>query len=171
MLITVCSTKRGYTANWFEFTDEHVQYTHQFRVFRLLLVNLCIQHMFTLVLVSDLWFVLSLLLLVKFSSSLELLYNKHFQYDWYQILYFHKISTNWKYLFMDYILRMFNNIRQFKKIGRRKIAALIQTHSIGRLNKYRLANLSGASCDLVPSAVMFHIEWQVKGLPTYLVHG
>ena len=36
---------------------------------------------------------------------------------------------------------------------------------------YRLVNLSRAPWDLVPSEARDHIEWRVKGLPTYLVHG
>ena len=36
---------------------------------------------------------------------------------------------------------------------------------------YRLVNLSWAPWDLVPSEARYHIEWRVKGLTTYLVHG
>ena len=36
---------------------------------------------------------------------------------------------------------------------------------------YRLVNLSRAPWDLVPSEGRDHIEWRVKGLPTYLVYG
>ena len=36
---------------------------------------------------------------------------------------------------------------------------------------YRLINLSRAPWDLVPSKARENIEWRVKGLPTYLVHG
>ena len=39
------------------------------------------------------------------------------------------------------------------------------------LSMYRLVNLSRAPWDLVPGEAMDHIEWRVKGLPTYLVHG
>ena len=37
-------------------------------------------------------------------------------------------------------------------------------------SKYRLVNLSRAPWDLVPREARHHIEWRVKGLPTYLVH-
>ena len=45
------------------------------------------------------------------------------------------------------------------------------TKSRQRKSKYRLVNLSRAPRDLVPSEARDHIEWRVKGLPTYLVHG
>ena len=38
-------------------------------------------------------------------------------------------------------------------------------------NMYRLVNLSRVPWDLVPSKARHQIEWRVKGLPTYLVHG
>ena len=39
------------------------------------------------------------------------------------------------------------------------------------LSMYRLVNLSRAPWDLVPGEARGHIEWRVKVLPTYLVHG
>ena len=39
------------------------------------------------------------------------------------------------------------------------------------LSTYRLVNLSRVPRDLDPSEASDQIEWRVKGLPTYLVHG